>query len=100
LIWSLGGQGLALATAISAMLQVVLITWGFQWQVGHLEWRSLGRTILQSSMASLVMTIACLGSMMLLKEWQVSCISMLTYFIAARLLKMTELGILLHRGKK
>ncbi len=110
LIWSLGGQGLALATAISAMLQVVLITWGFQWQVGHLEWRSLRRTILQSSMASLVMAIACLGSMMLLQEWQVSSrlfnvaipvgISMLTYFIAARLLKMTEFGILLHRGKK
>lgn len=110
LIWPLGGEGLALATAISAMLQVVLITWGFQWQVGRLEWRSLLRTIGQSFIASSLMTAACLGSMRILKEGQVSSrlvsvaipvgISMLTYFLVARFLKMKELGVLLHRGKR
>lgn len=110
LIWPLGGQGLALATAISSILQVALTTWGFQWQVGRLEWRSLNRTILKSSLASLAMVAACWGSMWLLKECQVTSrlfhvaipvgVSMLAYFLAARLMKMHELAVLLHRGKR
>jgi putative peptidoglycan lipid II flippase len=110
LLWPLGGQGLAYATAISAIFQVVLTTWGFQWQVGKLEWGRLNKTILQSSLASLLMTGACWGSMRLLEEWQMTSrllkvavpvsVSMLAYFASAWLLKMKELGVLLHRGKR
>jgi putative peptidoglycan lipid II flippase len=110
LIWPLGGQGLAYATAISAILQAALTTWGFQWQAGRLEWRSLNKTVLQSSLASLLMTAACWGSLRLLREWQIDSrllsvaipvgVSMLTYFAAAWFLKMQELEVLLHRGKR
>jgi putative peptidoglycan lipid II flippase len=97
LIWPLGGQGLAYATAISAMFQVALTTWSFQWQAG------------QSLAASLLMAAACYGSLLLLKEWQVSsrllsvavpvAVSMLTYFLAAWLMRMNGLAVLFHRGQ-
>jgi putative peptidoglycan lipid II flippase len=109
LIWPLGGQGLAYATAISAMFQVALTTWSFQWQAGRLDWRSLFKTTLQSLAASLLMAAACYGSLLLLKEWQVSsrllsvavpvAVSMLTYFLAAWLMRMNGLAVLFHRGQ-
>jgi putative peptidoglycan lipid II flippase len=109
LIWPLGGQGLAIATAVTAMLQIVLVTWAFQWQAGRLEWRILGNTILKTSAATFLMGLSCWGSGLLLKEWQLTSrllnvvapvgLSMLAYLAAACLLKMDELAILLRRGK-
>ncbi len=109
-IWPFGGWGLALATAISAMLQVALVTWAFQGQVGRLEWGKLIRTTLRAGFASLLMAIGCLGTLALLEAAELSSrtlnvaapvgVSMLIYFAAAKLLKMQELALLLPRGKR
>ena len=109
LIWPMGGQGLALATAFSAIVQVVLVTRAFQWQVGMLDWSELGKTVLRTILASTLMAGICWGSLALLKEWQVTSrllnvaipvgLSILTYFTAAWLLRMQELAVLLRRGK-
>ena len=55
------------------------------------------------------MTAACYGSMLLLNEWHIAsrlvrvavpvAASILTYFLAAKFMKMKELAVLLHRGK-
>ncbi len=108
-IWPMGGQGLALATAVSAMLQTLLVTWAFQSQAGRLEWRRLGNTILRTGLASLLMAMACAGSLGLLDEIGLASrllnvavpvgVSLLIYFAAARLLNMPEISMLFRRGK-
>jgi putative peptidoglycan lipid II flippase len=110
LIWAMGGQGLALATAFSAMLQVLLVTRAFRWKVGSLDWPALGKTVLQTIAASLLMAAVCWGSLTMLQEWQLSSrllnvvvpvgVSLAAYFAAAWLFKMQELAILLHRKSR
>ena len=109
-IWAFGGWGLALSTAISAMLQVTLVTWAFQGQVGRLEWPKLIRTTLRAGLASLLMAVSCWGTLTLLDAAAISsrtlnvaapvAVSILTYFAAAKMLNMQELAVLLPRGKR
>lgn len=110
LIWTLGGRGLALATALAAMAQVLLVTWAFQGQVGRLEWRQLGRTLVRVTIATFVMALACHGTFAGLEEWEITSrfwnvaapftVSVAVYFTAARFLNLRELALLIPGGKR
>ncbi len=110
LMWSMGGQGLALATAISAMLQIGLVTWAFQKQVGKLEWQKLASTIFRAATATAFMSYACWGSLQFLDHFGLSsrllnvalplAVSLLVYFLAAKLLKLQVLALLVRRGER
>jgi putative peptidoglycan lipid II flippase len=60
-IWSFKGTGLALATAISAMVQVILVGWLLQKRVGILNWRDVLATTIKTIIASTVMGVVCLA---------------------------------------
>jgi len=110
LMWPLGGPGLALATAISSALQFALVAWLFQERVGRLDWRDLGRSTLQTCIATLAMSIVCM-----LVAWQIPAghswgqrlasvfapiaASLAVYFALARLMGMSEIGLLVRGGQ-
>ena len=48
LIWFMGGGGLALATAVSSIVQCCLVLWLFEQRVGRLDWRGLIRSAARS----------------------------------------------------
>jgi len=105
LIWILGGRGLALSTALSAMLQVVAIAWFIQTQIGRLDWLRLRRTTIRATAATAVMGLVCLITRdymgpddrltgRLLQVFVPLVASILTYFAMARLLSLNELWLL------
>ncbi len=58
LMWWFGGVGMALTTALVAAGQCVLTGWLFGQKIGGLDWRSVGRSLAKSMLATLAMTIA------------------------------------------
>jgi putative peptidoglycan lipid II flippase len=61
LVWTVGGVGLALGTAASAVMQVVLATWKLQSRAGRLEWGPIGATAWRAMLATATMSAACLA---------------------------------------
>jgi putative peptidoglycan lipid II flippase len=105
LIWPLGGGGLALATAISSIVQCGLVLWLFGLRVGRLDWRGLARSCLQIGAATIVMTIACIVVAALFppgQTWGQRLLSvgapigtsMAIYFAIAWALGMSEISLL------
>lgn len=58
LIWWWAGQGLATATAIAAVIQLILIAQRIQSHIGSLDWKSIGKTALQTIIATAAMSAA------------------------------------------
>jgi putative peptidoglycan lipid II flippase len=56
-IWSLGGRGLALSTAIIASVQCVAVVLLLQQKIGSLQWREIGKTSWKTVLASGVMCL-------------------------------------------
>jgi putative peptidoglycan lipid II flippase len=109
LMWPLGGPGLALATAISSALQFGLVAWLFQERVGRLDWRDLGRSTLQTCAATLAMSIICVlvaqqfpagnsWSQRVASVFAPIAAALAVYFGLARLMRMSELGLLFRGG--
>jgi peptidoglycan biosynthesis protein MviN/MurJ (putative lipid II flippase) len=109
LMWPLGGPGLALATAISSALQFALVAWLFQERVGRLDWRDLGRSTLQTCAATLAMSIVCVlvarqfpvghtWGQRLASVFAPIAASLAVYFALARLMGMSEIGLLIRGG--
>jgi putative peptidoglycan lipid II flippase len=105
LIWPLGGGGLALATAVSSMVQCGFVLWLFELRVGRLEWRSLLKSCLQIGVATSVMTIVCLvvatvfppgpaWNERLLSVGAPVAASLAVYFALARAFAMGEISLL------
>jgi putative peptidoglycan lipid II flippase len=105
LIWPMGGGGLALATAISSIVQCALVLWLFELRVGRLDWRSLRQSCLQIGAATFAMTIVCLLVAMLCPpghSWAQRLLSvgapvaasLAVYFGLARALGMDEISLL------
>ena len=59
LLWPLGGTGLALATSLSAMIQVVAATWLIQRRIGRFDWRGLAGVIARTVVATSAMSAVC-----------------------------------------
>ncbi|MCA9039106.1 MAG: murein biosynthesis integral membrane protein MurJ [Planctomycetaceae bacterium] len=108
LIWIWQGVGLAISTAICAAIQVVIVIKKFEKQVGRLDRNELGKTIFKTTIAVLVMGIACGGLQLVLPDsvtfiqrlWNVVIPllgAVLVYFGAAWLLKMDFLWSLFRR---
>ncbi len=61
LIWVFAGMGLALATAIAAIVQFVATVWLYQKRNGLLDLHSISRTVAKTVVATLVMSATCLA---------------------------------------
>lgn len=111
LIWPMGGFGLALSTALSAVFQCGLVAWLVQERVGRLEWGKLARTAGQTALASTVMAAACIASLSAIpQDDRISArltavllplvVALVVYFGMARLLGMSEIWLLFRRERK
>jgi putative peptidoglycan lipid II flippase len=105
LIWPMGGGGLALATAISSIVQCGLVLWLFELRVGRLDWRSIVQSCVKIGSATAAMTIVCVlaaiffppGLTWLQRLLSVGVpmgASLAVYFGVARALGMNELSLL------
>jgi putative peptidoglycan lipid II flippase len=105
LMWPMGGGGLALATAVSSIVQCGLVLWLFGLRVGQLDWRDLLRSCLQIAAVTAAMTIVCVivaalfpsGPTRLERLLSVGApvvASLAIYFGLARTLGMREIGLL------
>jgi putative peptidoglycan lipid II flippase len=105
LMWSLGGPGLALATAVSSALQFALALWIFERRVGRLDWRGLRNSTLKTCTAAAAMGLACALvaqampdglslSDRIVRVFAPIAASLLVYFGLARVLRMDELRTL------
>jgi putative peptidoglycan lipid II flippase len=88
LIWPLAENGLAIATAIAAGVQVVLMATTFSRTASPLEWHALNRTLLRCSVAGLTMSLVVLG----LKHFALDSAE------ATRLRQAVELSLLIVAG--
>lgn len=108
LIWFLGGRGLAIGTALTAMLQFSVAAWFVQHRIGRLDWVSFRLTAFKTVIATLLMGCVCVlliaqlppgGS--LGRRLVAVCLplaaSVLVYFAAARVLRMDEPWLLFKR---
>ncbi|HEV7999297.1 MAG TPA: murein biosynthesis integral membrane protein MurJ [Planctomycetaceae bacterium] len=105
LIWFMGGGGLALATAVSSIVQCCLVLWLFEQRVGRLDRRGLIRSGAQITVATIAMTLICLlvalvfpsghtWSQRLLSVGAPMAASLAVYFGLARAFGMSEIALL------
>jgi len=110
LIWIIGGTGLALATSIAAMLQVVVAMWLIQHRVGGFNLSELSSTLVRAGTATALMGGACVISCQFvpagvsLAERAAAVfgpliVSVAVYMIAARMLGLSELELLFRRER-
>jgi len=110
LIWFLAGPGLALGTAVCAMLQVAATVWFIQRRIGPLDWTQLSRAACRAAVATGVMSLVCYMTLnqiaaedrlvvRLLRVFVPFAASVVTYLAAAKLLRMDEIWLLLKRNR-
>lgn len=98
-------RGLALATAVCAVIQSLWLARALSRRVGHIRWRDLAGQIPRVMLATAGMAAACLGAMHLLTSGPlvqvggVLVAGVVTFAAVSRLLKIEELGDLLRRTK-
>ncbi|MCH8828160.1 MAG: murein biosynthesis integral membrane protein MurJ [Planctomycetes bacterium] len=110
LIWILGGGGLALATAIAALVQLAGLILLIEKRIGRMDWRPLGTTLLKTAAATMVMAAVCAAALQLTaappdaefkqRLWQVLLpllLSLLAFAGTARLIRLKEFGLILKR---
>ena len=111
LIWPWGALGLALSTALSAILQFALIAWLVQERIGRLDWSSLAQAAGRAATGSGVMGIVCLGVLWILPDGTglaARCATVLiplvvalaAYFSMAWWLGMSEIWLLFRRERR
>ncbi len=111
LVWPLAEQGLAVATAISAAVQVVLLAVVFSRRAGRLSWTALTHSLVRGSISALVMSAAVLAVTLLApidadasrtrQALSLGCeiaAGVVAYLSAAATLRMPELKLLLGRS--
>lgn len=110
LIWWLHEQGLAFSTAGVAMLQCLLNGWVIQFRVGQLQWVAIGRCVLKTLAATMVLAAVCLATEQLLERYPLPLGRLWSVFLpvslgsgaylgAAWLIGLHEPWLLLRRGK-
>jgi putative peptidoglycan lipid II flippase len=114
LVWFLAERGLAVATAVAAAVQVVLLCRQFSRTVARTEWRDVYRTLTRAGVATSTMAaVVVLTQTMLplaadsVRAWQALVLAVMTslggatYLAVAHFLRMDELGLfLLPRHKQ
>jgi putative peptidoglycan lipid II flippase len=110
LIWSLAERGLAISTAISAVIQVALLSWLIQQRIGRLDWRHLATTTAKAIFSTGVMSAVYLAIWTIFpaptgKMTEVAMLAgsillaTIAYFAVARIVGIEELQLLLRRSK-
>lgn len=110
LIWPLAERGLAYSTALSAGLQVVVLSLTIQKYVGRLDWGQLLSTATRTLFATASMSVVCLVSLQFCPTGESMtakaagllvplCLGVVTYFAAAYLLRIEELWLLFRRDR-
>jgi len=110
IVW-LGGAGMALGSVLASVIQVLLTTRRLNRQVGPLNWPAIWQTLGKSLLATGVMAISCLVSMLLLpapetlmtRLLMLLCpclVGIVTYFTMARVIGMPELDDFLRRERR
>lgn len=108
LVRPLLGIGLALASVLAAVLQLVLTTWKLQSRLSGLHWNEILVTTAKTLAATLVMLFTCNliawktppHNNTTIDAWQLGLTfvaGVMSFGMAAKLLKMTEVNELLHR---
>ncbi|GAB4156485.1 MAG: murein biosynthesis integral membrane protein MurJ [Planctomycetaceae bacterium] len=110
LIWNLGGQGLALGTAVASIIQVITVTILIQSRLGKMDWKRIAKTAAKSVFATVVMSLACWFTMEQLGDDQAGLgdrfmrvgvplgSSLVIFGIAAWLVGLDELWMLFRRS--
>jgi len=107
LIWPWAERGLAASTAISAAVQVGLLSWMIQRRVGRLDWRRLLATGGKALFATSAMGAVCLATFICIPTGSGRLheaiglvvaigLSAVTYFAVARCVAIDELRLLLR----
>lgn len=108
LLWPFGASGLALATALTAMVQILIAVWAYEQRVGRLDWPALWRTGLKTLLCTAAMSVACWLTLRLLADVPLSRslrvalpfgAALVAFSAAAWLLRLNELWLLLRRGQ-
>lgn len=110
LIWPMAEAGLAVATSISAAVQVLLLMVIFSRRKGPLHWTALGATTVRSVVATISMAVAGYGVLRLIvpseglgneleRVLMPLAVSVTVYAIVFRLLGGRELGVLFGRSE-
>jgi putative peptidoglycan lipid II flippase len=110
LIWPLAEQGLALSTVLCATLQVVALVWCLQQRIGRLAWKEIGGSACRTLGATAAMSAAGMSVL----AWQATfpplagrlamlllpcAVSVLTFLIAAKVMRLDEFWLLFRRGR-
>jgi putative peptidoglycan lipid II flippase len=109
LIWPLGGNGLALGTAVAATLQFLLAVGCVQARLGRFDWRPLLRSFAKTLVACLAMFAACRAALQFCEAdggftsrlFRVAlpfAAAVAVYFATARLLGLREPELLFRRN--
>ncbi|HUT09084.1 MAG TPA: murein biosynthesis integral membrane protein MurJ [Thermoguttaceae bacterium] len=109
LIWPLAEAGLAVATSISATVQVFVLVWIFSRRESPLHWPTLAATTGRTMLATLLMAAAGYGTLALIDPTERLTnelarvllplgVSAVTYCMAYRLLGGRELGMVFGRA--
>jgi len=111
LIWFMGTAGLALSTAICSYLQVIILTKGLKKRLGHSVLEGVMTTFFKTALATAIMYAVGATVMAIVtrlpgdKAHNVICLAavvsscVITYIIAAKLLKMQELSLFSGRSE-
>jgi len=115
LVWPFGVQGLALATAITATAQVLLLAWLLRRRIGPLGLRRLAGSFVRTAVATAAMALATWAAMAIAAKfgpgdpaswsWALTvlvagvAVGAAVFALAARLLGMRELADILSRSR-
>ncbi len=110
LVGRMAGAGLALATAVAAMVQMLWVSAAFHRRVGLLDIRSIARTAGRTLVTVLPMSAVCLAAMhwlppgassgsRLLALFVPMLAALAAYLFAGRLIRLEEPFLLLRRGQ-
>ncbi len=106
LIWPLGTGGLAVATAVCSYLQVAILSHALHRRLGGSVMEGAVATLVKTLLATSIMTAAGLGALWLMSGWPASRlvnvarvgavvpVAGLTYWLAARALRVESLSLL------
>lgn len=111
LLFVIGGTGLAYATAISAVIQFWILTHLARWRLGIAFGTDFRRFCLQCSLATVGMSLACWGTLQLLRSLRPEISQMVQLLIPClvaigvyagllRLMQVPELELLMHSGSR
>ncbi len=111
LLWGLAGAGLALATAIAAIVQFVATTAAYQRTTGLLDLADIRRATIRSVLATTVMALTCAAALrwlpyadsllsLLIALLGPFAASIVSYLVTARLIGLEEPFVLLRRRSR